>query len=70
MRGGRAAGAPYLCGLPDQGGEGVGEAQGGQGPQDDPEHQKNFKDAADKVAKGMAARRKKLDLGKGKKEKK
>lgn len=37
---------------------------------DDPEHQKNFKDAADRVAKGMAARRKKLDLGKGKKEKK
>ena len=37
---------------------------------DDPEHQKNFKDAADKVAKGMAARRKKLHLGKGKKEKK
>ncbi|WVQ00223.1 hypothetical protein [Synechococcus phage MA01] len=37
---------------------------------DDPEHQKNFKDAAENVAKGMAARRKKLDLGKYKKEKK
>lgn len=33
---------------------------------DDEEHRKNFKDAADNVAKGMAARRKKLDLGKKK----
>lgn len=33
---------------------------------DDEEHRKNFKDAADNVAKGMEARRKKLDLGKKK----
>ena len=33
---------------------------------DDEEYRKNFKDAADNVAKGMEARRKKLDLGKKK----
>lgn len=37
---------------------------------DDPEHQKNFKAAADNVAKGMAERRKRLDLGTHKRDKK
>ena len=39
-------------------------APGKESIQDDPEHQKNFKAAADSVAKGMADRRKKLDLSK------
>lgn len=36
---------------------------------DDPEHQRNFKDAADNVAQGMAERRKRLDLSTHKKRK-